>query len=186
MKRISEIAITRRVGRPYRGADGLLYYEYLDYTERYKPNVENDVLRFWAKLIDLLPFLIPVYGYLVRVGLSIDIFGLEVVAVAISVSMVIIYGSVMEYYFGTTPGKWLLGLCVINDLGTKPNFRLSLKRNILCLGNLAKNPILSLFSYPWWSATGRVKRGTMSFNNDVCTTYVVEIKKLKEIRERLK
>lgn len=178
--RISELKekkITRRATRDF-DADGNRIYDFFEYSLPYKNSLPNlDKQRELAKITDMLIFFL-IFFFLFRQN--------PLVSFLYSIPSVIIAGSITETIWGSTLGKKLFRMAVIDDFGKYPDFLTSLKRNFLCLANF----------YPSFSEhTSRtVAMGTqtsirtnmsMYMNNKICKTYIVKKSKIKEIRNRL-
>ncbi|RFZ85749.1 RDD family protein [Mucilaginibacter terrenus] len=172
LKRISETIVEQTVHRPSRGDDGKLQYQELTFQLHYNPAIESHFPRLWAKLIDMTLFFIP----------------LQLVthdswwSALISVVVATIYGTLLEHYYGCTLGKKIIRLKVLDDYGNFPPLFLSLKRNALASLNLSQLPGVK-FRFP--DPDGLSHRYNMNLNNTVCQTYVVDERKVTEIREML-
>jgi hypothetical protein len=174
---LKERKTTRRATRDF-DLEGRRIYNEFEYDLPYKADfLGSDKQREWAKIIDILPlFLIFLFIFKHNLFLSF----------LISIPTVIILGSITETVWGTTMGKKILKMVVIDDFGNYPDFSKSLKRNILCLSNF----------YPSFSeyTTKNVAMGTRTFyrtrmsmhmNNKLCKTYIVKESQLSEIKKLL-
>jgi hypothetical protein len=180
MKKISELKERKTIRRATRNFDseGRRIYNEFEYDLPYKVDFKgSNKQREWAKIIDLTPlFLIFIFIFNQTSFLSF----------LFSIPSVMIIGSITESIWGTTLGKKLFKMVVINDFGNFPDFSTSLKRNFLCLSNF----------YPSFSeyTTKNVAFGTRTFfrtdlsmhmNNKLCKTYIVKESQLSEIRKLL-
>ncbi|WP_207534698.1 RDD family protein [Desertivirga arenae] len=166
MKKISEIKIIKTVYRPTFDQYGNRYSEERQFQMKYDPCEESNVTRFFAKVIDFALFYIPI-GFVTTVG---------PLRVLCSILLVINYGATLEYLYGTTLGKAILGLRVIDDFAMKPSFKLSIKRNLLAPFNLI--PDFKTFRM---IDPDRETRHNMNLNNRICKTYVIRKGKIEEI-----
>ncbi|WP_144281916.1 RDD family protein [Chryseobacterium echinoideorum] len=178
--RISEIKERKIIHRPTLSFNeyGKRIYHSYEYYLPYNPGFKgNETQRLFAKWIDIALFAVIFYY----------VFNIQILAgILLSIICVIISGAMSEFYFGTTLGKKIFRLKVIDDEGNNPELRTSFKRNILCLANL----------YPTFSevtsksiAMGRRTTVQMHFsmhlNNTMCTTYIIKESKMEEIRTLL-
>lgn len=174
---LTERKTTRRATRNF-DLEGRRIYNEFEYDLPYKADFTgSEKQREWAKIIDILPlFLILLLIFKQNPFISF----------LISIPTVIIIGSITETVWGTTMGKKILKMVVIDDFGNYPDFSISLKRNILCLSNF----------YPSFSeyTTKSVAMGTRTFyrtrmsmymNNKLCKTYIIKERQLYEIKKLL-
>ncbi len=178
--KISEIKERKVIHRPTLDFDryGKRIYHAYEYYLPYNPGFKgNETLRLFAKWIDMALFAALFYYFfheniLISIGLSIP--------------AVIISGAITESYFGTTLGKKIFRMKVIDDEGNFPTFLHSLKRNFLCLANLF--PLFTEYgtkSLAMGRRTGIQVNFRMYLNNKMCTTYIIKENKLEEIRSLL-
>lgn len=179
--RISELKerkTTRRATRNFDLENKRIYNEF-EYDLPYKADFPgSEKQREWAKIIDIVPlFLIFLFIFKQT----------PILSFLFSIPSVIILGCITEAIWGTTLGKKVFKMTVIDDFGNHPEFFKSLKRNFLCLSNF----------YPSFSeyTTKNVAFGTqthfrtrlsMQMNNKLCKTYIVKENKVLEIRKLLK
>lgn len=178
--KISELKEKRIIHRPTRSFDewGNRIYDEFEYEFTYNPTHKgNERERLFAKVIDMIPFFI----------LFIFVFHLPVIlGIIFSIPCVIISGIFCEWYFGTTLGKKIFKLKILDDNGNQPDFVKSLQRNILVLVNLW--PVFTDFTPPptqTWNAGGTQMNFSMHLNNKICKTYIVKESKVIEIKELL-
>ncbi|UFH32835.1 RDD family protein [Chryseobacterium sp. C-71] len=178
--RISELTerkTTRRATRNF-DSEGRRIYNEFEYDLPYKIDFYgSDQKRQVAKFIDMILFFLVLYF----------IFHLPIIYSFIgSIPLVIIFGSITETLWGTTLGKKIFKIKVIDDYGNYPEISKSLKRNFLCLANF----------YPKFSehTTRNVAFGTqtrfrtdlsMHMNNKLCHTYTIKESQLLEIKKLL-
>jgi len=181
MKRISELKerkITRRATRNF-DSEGKRIYDEFEYDLLYKTEfVGNEKLRILAKIIDVIP-LFMVFFFLFQQP--------AILSLLFSIPFVILLGAVLETLYGTTLGKRLLKLKVIDDNGNYPKILKSLWRNFLCLIvfypvfddfiPMAPNEILKI--------EHKETNFTMHMNNKLCKTYIVKEGQIPEIKRRL-
>ncbi|ASK29623.1 hypothetical protein CEY12_05675 [Chryseobacterium sp. T16E-39] len=179
--KISEIKERKIIHRPTQNFDewGNRIYHSYEYHLPYNPGYKgNETERLFAKWIDMLPFCLIFYFVFHKMIL---------VSIVLSVPCVLVLGTLTEFYWGSTLGKKVFKIKVIDDNGNYPVFLKSLQRNLLCLANF----------YPVFSerttrtvAMGRQTRMQMNFsmhmNNTICKTYIVKESKIPEIKELLK
>lgn len=178
--KISELKERRIIHRPTRYFDesGKRIYNEFEYDFSYNPiHKGSERERLFAKVIDILPFLLIFYFlfHLPAIGCLI-----------ISIPCVIISGTFCEWYFGTTLGKKVFRLAVLDDRGNYPGFIKSLQRNVLCLINLW--PVFTDYIPPvhhTWEAESTQMNFSMNLNNKICKTHVIKKEKIKEIKELL-
>lgn len=181
MKRISELKerkIIRRATRNF-DSDGNRIYNEFEYDFPYKVEfLGNEKLRILAKIIDAIPLFLVFFFYFQQPAILSLIF---------LIPSVILLGAVLETFFGTTLGKKILKLKVIDDNGNYPKILKSLWRNFLCLVvfypvfddyiPMAPNEILGI--------EHKETNFTMHMNNKLCKTYIVKERQLLEIRKLL-
>ncbi|WP_426473957.1 RDD family protein [Chryseobacterium balustinum] len=180
MKRISELKerkIIRRATRNF-DSDGNRIYNEFEYDFPYNPTHKgNERERLYAKVIDLIPFfLIFHYGFNKII----------IVSLFFSIASILIYGTISESIFGTTLGKKLFKLKVIDDFGNYPKILKSLFRNILSFTNFF--PVFEdIVSGPnsSYEASKTTMHFSMHMNNKLCKTYIVKECQLSEIRKLL-
>lgn len=177
--KISEIKERKIIHRPTPDFDlyGKRIYHAYEYYLPYNPGFKgNETQRLFAKWIDMLLFTLIFYYLLHKTVL---------ISVLLSIPWVIVLGSVTEFYFGTTLGKKIFRMKVIDDEGHYPNFRKSLKRNILCLANLYPAFTEQTSRIPYGKKTSTQMNFRMYLNNKICTTYIIKESKMEEIRHLL-
>ena len=178
--KISEIKERKVIHRPTLDFDeyGERIYHAYEYYLPYNPGFKgNETQRLFAKWVDMAVFSLIFYYLFHKVVFM---------SVLLSIPCVIISGAITETYFGTTLGKKIFRMKVIDDEGNYPDFFKSLKRNLLCLTNLF--PIFSEYTSRS-SAMGRQSGVQMNFrmylNNKFCKTYIVKESKIPEIKSLL-
>jgi hypothetical protein len=179
--KISELKEKRIIRRPTRtfDAEGNRIYNVFEYDFPYNPSYQyNERERLFAKIIDILPFFVVIlYTFSCSTVFTGFIF---------SIPSVIISGTICETYWGTTLGKKVFRIKVLDDSGDYPDLLLSLKRNILCICNLW--PVFTDYIPPphkTWENEFTKMNFSMDINNKLCKTYIVKEKKIKEIKELL-
>ena len=178
--KISEIKERKVIHRPTLDFDryGKRIYHAYEYYLPYNPGFKgNETQRLFAKWIDMAIFSALFY-YLFHENILISI--------GLSIPAVIISGAITESYLGTTFGKKIFRMKVIDDEGNYPAFFHSLKRNLLCLVNLF--PIFTEYSsktVAMGQRTGIQMNFRMHLNNKICTTYIVKESKMEEIKSVL-
>lgn len=176
--KISELKIKKTVHRPTQNFDesGNRIYNAFEYDLPYKTEFAgSEKLRIGAKIIDTMPLFL-VFLFIFRQP--------AIMAVLFSIPSVIILGTVLETLFGTTLGKKMVKLKVIDDYGNYPKIIRSLGRNSLCLAvfypvfddyiPMAPNEMLGI--------EHKETNFTMHMNNKLCKTYIVKENKIEEIR----
>lgn len=178
--KISEIKERKIIHRPTQSFNefGKRIYHAYEYHLPYNPGFKgNETERLFAKWIDLLVFSL-IFFYLFHTIIIISVF--------LSIPCVIIFGAISEHYFGTTLGKKIFKIKVLDDEGNYPSLLKSLKRNFLCLTNLS--PIFSEYTsrtVAMGKRTGARMNFSMHLNNTICETYIVKESKIDEIRSLL-
>ncbi|MGO4710151.1 RDD family protein [Chryseobacterium sp. 2TAF14] len=176
MKKISELKERKIIRRATRNFDseGKRIYNEFEYDLPYNPTHKgNERERLYAKVIDLIPFfLIFHYGFNKII----------IVSLFFSIVSVLIYGTISESIFGTTLGKKLFKLKVIDDFGNYPKILKSMFRNILSFANFF--PVFEdIVSDPnsSYEASKTTMHFSMHMNNKLCKTYIVKESKIPEI-----
>lgn len=178
--KISEIKERKIIHRPTLDfdEDGKRIYHAYEYYLPYNPGYKgNEREQLFAKVIDMTPsfmvFLLVFHKH-------------WIISFLYSIPYVIIIGTFSEFLWGTTLGKKIFKIKVIDDHGNFPSFFKSLQRNLLCLINL--RPVFRDYTPPPNSVMG-IETTTMNFsmnlNNKICKTYIVKESKLEEIRSLL-
>ncbi|MCJ7932263.1 MAG: RDD family protein [Chryseobacterium sp.] len=178
--KISELKEKKIIHRPTRYFDesGKRIYNEFEYEIPYNPvHKSNETERLFAKIIDMIPFFL-VFFILFHQPVFI--------CLLLSVPGVIILGSFCEWYVGTTLGKKVFKLTILDDHGNHPGFIKSLQRNVLYLANFW--PVFTDYIPPpnrTWEAETTQMNFSMHINNRLCKTYIVKESKIKEIKELL-
>jgi len=178
--KISEIKEKRIIRRATRNFDlfGNRIYDEFEYEFPYNPYYKgNERERLFAKVIDMIPFFLIFFFVFHKMYL---------ISILLSILCVILFGTFTESYWGTTLGKKIYRIKVINEEGNYPGFLHSMARNFLCLVNFS--PIFTDYVPPPNSVMG-VETTNMNFsmhmNNTICKTYIVKESKIKEIKHLL-
>lgn len=178
--KISEIKERKVIHRPTLDFDryGKRIYHAYEYYLPFNPGFKgNETQRLFAKWIDMAVFSLLFY-YLFHEN--------PVAAALLSIPSVIVSGAITEWYFGTTLGKKVFRMKVIDDEGNHPAFLHSLKRNFLCLANLY--PVFTEYTsktVAMGRRTGTQMNFSMHINNKICKTYIVKESKIEEIKSLL-
>lgn len=178
--KISELKKRKTVRRATRNFDwegNRIYNEFeydLPYQTIYKGSERE---RLFAKIIDTLPFFLIFFFVFHKIA---------IISILLSIACVIIVGAVSESFFGTTIGKKIFNMKVIDDEGNYPGFLKSLVRNILCLANF--NPEFSecvFNTVAMGKRTATRVNFSMHLNNQICKTHIVKENTIDEIRSLL-
>jgi hypothetical protein len=178
--KISELKDKRIIRRATRQFDQMGYriYKSFEYDFPYDPTYKgNESERLFAKLIDILPFFLT-FLFLFKKT--------PVISFLYSIPCVIIWGALCEVFWGTTFGKSIFKIKVLDDFGNYPGLILSLKRNFLCLTNLW--PVFTDYIPPTthtWEKETTLMNFSMHMNNTICKTYIVKKSKIEEIKKLL-
>ncbi|PQA94033.1 hypothetical protein B0A69_10620 [Chryseobacterium shigense] len=178
--KISQLKDRRIIHRPTRQFDefGYRIYNSFEYDFPYETTYKgNERERLFAKLIDILPFFLIFFFLFGKIAM---------ISFLYSIPCVIISGSLCEWYWGTTLGKAIFKIKVIDDFGNFPSLLLSLKRNFLCLANFW--PVFIDYVPPAnhaWEKEFTEMHFSMNINNKICKTYIVKENKRQEIRNLL-
>jgi uncharacterized RDD family membrane protein YckC len=174
MKPISEITIEKTIVRMRRTRNGDRFNEVFSYLESYNPTTFYGK-RIGAKIIDM-----GIYFFLTLIiYLSINPFSIkEIRNVFLATGFIyLIINTILETEFGSTVGKYLLKLTVIDNFGQKPSVILCLKRNfVLTVIYLSAFTVLIFLNFV----------GGIDTHNRLSGTYVVEKKELPEIIKKIK
>lgn len=150
----------------------------MEYDLPYKVDFyKSDQKRQVAKFIDMAPFFSVLYF----------IFQLPVIYSFIgSVPLVMVFGSLTETRWGTTIGKKIFKIKVIDDYGNYPEISKSLKRNVLCLANFyPKFSERTIKDVAMGTRTVIETHLSMFMNNKLCTTYTVKESQVWKLRKML-
>lgn len=178
--RISELKKRKTVRRATRNFDwegNRIYNEFeydLPYQTIYKGSERE---RLFAKIIDTLPFFLILFFLFHKI---------LVISLLLSIACVIIIDAISESYLGTTLGKKIFNMKVIDDEGNYPNILKSLLRNLLCLANF--NPEFSECTFntiAMGKRTATRVNFSMHLNNQICKTHIVKENTIDEIRSLL-
>lgn len=178
--KISEIKERKIIHRPTQSFDeyGQRIYHAYEYYLAYNPGFKgNETQRLFSKWIDMLVFSL-IFFYIFHT--------MVFVSILFSIPCVIIFGAITEFYFGTTLGKKIFRIKVLDDDGNYPGFLKSLKRNFLCLANFY--PVFTEYtstSVAMGTRSGTHMNFSMHLNNKICKTYIVKESKIDEIRSLL-
>ncbi|KMQ59120.1 hypothetical protein ACM40_19475 [Chryseobacterium sp. BLS98] len=153
-------------------------YKSFEYDFPYEPTYKgNERERLFAKLIDMLPLFLT-FLFLFKKT--------PVISFLYSIPCVIIGGALCEVFWGTTFGKRIFKIKVLDDFGNYPDLLLSLKRNFLCLTNFW--PVFTDYIPPTthtWEKETTLMNFSMHMNNTICKTYIVKESKIEEIKKLL-
>ncbi|MGI9649801.1 RDD family protein [Chryseobacterium sp. RLHN22] len=178
--RISELKERRIIRRATRNFDseGKRIYNEFEYDFPYNPTHKgNETERLFAKIIDLIPFFL-----IIRFGFH----ELMIVSLFFSIVCVLIFGSLSETLWGTTLGKKIFRLKVLNDNGNYPNILKSLQRNLLSFANFT--PVFTDFvpgPNDHFNDPSTNISLSMHLNNKICKTFIVKESKIPEIKKLL-
>jgi hypothetical protein len=178
--KISEIKERKIIHRPTPDFDeyGKRIYHAYEYYLAYNPGFKgNETQRLFAKWIDMAVFTL-IFHFIFNKIL--------IVSILLSIPCVIILGSTTEFYWGTTLGKKIFRMKVIDDEGNYPKLLKSLQRNLLCLANFY--PVFSEYTVKTVAMgrrTGTRMNFSMHLNNKICKTYIVKESKITEIKSLL-
>jgi len=173
--KISELKEIKTIQRPTRKFDerGNRISEKERFEQPFISTIKEKYwLRYFAKFIDLLPFLAIFYF----------VFELHFfISFCCSVVIMIVLGAISESLLGTTLGKKIFNLKVIDNYGNNPKFHHSLIRGLLSIFTFDAN-ISILFDKI------TQKFGVMTFftshNNEKTMIYILnksEYRKMKEL-----
>jgi len=172
--KISELKHQKVVQWPTKDLEGNRIYKEFEYISNFNPIYKNNESeRLAAKLIDLSLFFLILYLFTEKIIFSITL----------AILCVIIYGSLLDHLLGTTLGKSIFKIRVIDDYAKYPNLKKSFKRNFLCLINL----------FPTFTE-GYTRMGVsimkinfnMHLNNKFCKTYIVKKDMMDKIKVMLR
>ncbi|WP_226065524.1 RDD family protein [Kaistella polysaccharea] len=167
-KKISELTTEKKVRRIKKDSYGNRYQEVVDFDIKYNPTIRNFSIRLFAKIIDLIIYVILGIIIYKLIGRKFnDMYELF----AVSFALLIILNPILETFFGKSFGKFLLKIQIVNDYGNKPNLLLSFKRNALSFVN-----VFQLFR-PIPGELG-IKNNK---HNEICETYTISDKQKCEL-----
>lgn len=178
--RISELKERRIIHRPTRNFDseGKRIYNQFEYDFPYNPtHKENETERLFAKIIDLIPFFL-IFRFVFHEFI--------IVSLLFSILCVLIFGTLIETLIGTTFGKKVFKLKVLNDDGNYPNILKSFQRNILSFANFV--PVFEDIipgSDNSYEASKSTIHFSMHLNNKFAKTYIVKEEKIPKIKKLL-
>jgi len=174
--KISELKEVKIIQRPTQNFDenGNRIYEEERFEQPFISTIQEKYwLRYFAKLIDLLPILIT-FHFIFKQHFFLSF--------CYSVVIVIILGAVSESLLGTTLGKWIFNLKVIDNYGNNPKVHQSLIRGLLTFLTIDAN--VSNLCYKLIRKFGTMTFWTSHKNNEKTMIYVLnksEYRKMKEL-----
>lgn len=178
--RISELKEKKIVRRATQDFDelGNRIYNNFEYNMPYDASFRNNERqRIFAKLIDLLPFFLVFFFIFHQPGFF---------SILYSIISVIVFGTLTENKWGTTLGKKIFKIKVIDEGGNYPKILKSLCRNLLCLAALK---LLVNDYIPPLNEVLKIEHKeanfTMHMNNKICRAYIVKEDQVWEIRKLL-
>lgn len=152
---------------------GIIYYQYLDFEVDDNPTTVHYSKRIISKLIDWS--LYNIFFMIVFLMTKNQVNYHPIILLFISLCILLLLNSLMENRYGTTFGKYLNGLIVIDNHGRLLTIPIALKRNFL-----------SVFSIIIQSKSRLITKGLKrNRHNELCTTYVVDQEKIHFILSRL-
>ncbi len=150
--KISELTTSKTVQRRLNEVGKRHLLEEKTFDIPYNPNVEIVFPRLFAKLIDVAIVIACIIGIYqlnlftnMNAMLLLGLFGILLIG----------FSTLMETLLGTTFGKWLVGLLVVDDDCTKISFRMALYKNSLAfivfvVGLLIHGLADAIISYDEW------------------------------------
>ncbi|WP_312077416.1 RDD family protein [Chryseobacterium sp.] len=169
---LKERRIIRRATRDF-DLEGNRIYNEFEYDFTYNPTEKgSERERLYAKLIDLSLFILFFCFILSKTFVFLLFF---------SIAAVLISGSISETFFGTTLGKKIFKLKVIDEQRDHPRMIRSICRNILSFANFW--PVFSDFEpepNQYWAASGTRLNFSMHLNNQITKTFIVKESKIQE------
>lgn len=178
--KISELKVKKIIHRPTRQFDvsGKRIYSEFEYDLPYQASFRNNERqRILAKIIDLLPFFLVFFFIFQQPAFF---------SILYSIISVIVFGTLTENKWGTTLGKKIFKIKVIDENGNYPAILKSLCRNLLCL---AAFKLLVNDYIPPLNEVLKIEHKEANFtihmNNKVCRTYIVKESQVWEIRKLL-
>ncbi len=129
--KISELKIYQKVNRPSRDELGNRIYEEIEFEKTYDPTDKSLNRRFFSKIIDLsfaiiIKISLSNFGFVITENLLFDLL--------IIIALMILTSSIMESLIGSTLGKLIFNLEVINDECEHLTFKKSIYKNTLSFG----------------------------------------------------
>ena len=180
MRKISELKIKKTINRPTRQFDvlGKRIYNEFEYDLPYNASFRNNERqRIFAKIIDLLPFFLVFFFIFHHPAF---------LSILYSIISVILCGTLTETIWGTTLGKKIFRIKVIDDCGNHPKILKSLCRNLLCLATFK---LLFNDYIPPLDEVLKIEHKetnfTMHMNNKLCKTYIIKEAQFLEIKKLL-
>lgn len=177
--KISEIKERKIIHRPTPDFDeyGKRIYHAYEYYLAYNPGFKgNETQRLFAKWIDMAVFTL-IFHFIFNKIL--------IVSILLSIPCVILLGSTTEFYWGTTLGKKIFRMKVIDDEGNYPKLLKSLQRNLLCLANFYPVFTEQTYKSPYGKKSSTQMNFSMHLNNKICKTYIIKESKITEIKSLL-
>lgn len=133
--KISELTEFRKVNRPTKKIiDGKRVYEKIEFELKYDPNIKNDSYRLFAKILDIL-----IGIFLLYLLIKNDVIKLTPTVYFLPFFLIFL-NSVMESIFGSSIGKFILWIEVVNDKCEHLTLLKSVERNFYSF--------LLFFSFP--------------------------------------
>jgi hypothetical protein len=179
--KISRLREIKKVYRPTHNFDseGNRLYNELEIEINFTSTIKSKgIERFFAKIIDLSLF---VFFFHFLVSFS------WIQSILISIPLIILLNSVLEFRYGKSLGKSILKMKVMDDEGNHPNLTISFLRNLYSLANLLPNYSDTAQDFPTPAPATFAVYGrfffSMHLNLKWTKTYIVNLKEMEKIKE---
>lgn len=123
---ISKITIFKEIRR--RRLNGT--YEEVTFELPYDPGFKDPLFRIFAKIFDGIFYLTTMIFAYMLLNLAVPNF---LKCAGFSLTLLLVFNPLSEYFFGTTFGKALCGIRVIDNEGENPHLLKSYRRNLSCM-----------------------------------------------------
>lgn len=179
--KISKLREIKKVQRPtpYFDSEGNRFYDELEIEINFISTIKTKgVERLLSKIIDLTPF---VFFFHFLVSFS------WIPSILISIPLIILLNSVLEFYYGKSFGKSIFKMKVMDDEGNYPNLTKSFLRNLYSLANLLPSYSDTVRDFPTPAPATYAIYGrfffSMHLNLKWTKTYIVNLKEIEKIKE---
>lgn len=168
---ISDLTETKIVRRPYTDEFGNRKLGVEEFEVKYNYKIENDSFRILAKVIDIV--LVALFLHYLALHNIISIASI----IYIFPIFFILLNSILESLLGSSLGKLLLNIAVVNEKAEYLSFFKSLHRNTVIVANILVFAIVHSHAHFFWEFLDKKYR---DYN-----IYIIARRKRKEIKRML-
>lgn len=168
---ISDLTETKTVRRAYTDGFGNRKMGVQEYEVKYNYEIENDSFRILAKIIDLALVAFSMHFMVLN-----EIISLNLIIYTFPVCF-ILYNTIMESMLGSSIGKILLNIAVLNEKAENLSFVKSLQRTFLSFLLILLYVIPNIGLHHFWEY---LDKKYLDYN-----IYIIARNKRKEIKQML-